>query len=118
MGLFRFFFCYTCDVATPCSFLDVVTLVPLVLDWYSPSLVFCKYESCYPNSSSWCQTWKVRFFFNLCLLMNFFNYPCFWEMLVDNLFFRCVHKLFGHCTFNYTYFIFFIFLSMACKCLS
>jgi hypothetical protein len=80
------------------------------------------------------------FFFNLCLLMKFFNYPCFWEMLVYNVFICCVQELFGHCTFNYTHCIsllhitfhlhncsviffntlhfFFIFLSFACKCLS
>jgi hypothetical protein len=49
------------------------------------------------------------FFFNICLLMNFFNYPCFWEMLVDNVFFCYVQEVYGYCTLNYTYFIFFFF---------
>ncbi len=38
-------------------------------------------------------------FFNLCLLMSFFTYPCFWEMVVDNVFIYYVQELFGHCTF-------------------
>jgi hypothetical protein len=71
--------------------------------------------------------------------MIFLNFPCFWEMVVDNVFVYHVHELFGHCTLNYTYCIsflhvafhlhncimyffntlhlFLIFLSIACKCL-
>jgi len=73
--------------------------------------IFCKCEvwrSC-PNPSfsklsSSSQTWKVKtFVFNFCLLMNFFNYPCFWEMVVNNVFFIFMQELFGHCTFNYTH---------------
>jgi hypothetical protein len=52
-----------------------------------------------------------NFFFNLCLLTIFFNYPCFWEMLVDNVFICCVQELFGHCTFNYTHCISFLHIA-------
>jgi hypothetical protein len=31
-----------------------------------------------------------NFFFYLCLLTSFFNYPCFWEMVVGNVFVCCV----------------------------
>jgi len=77
------------------------------------------------------QTWKVRIFvFNFCLLMNFLNYPCFWEMVFNNVFvFLCrnylnIIHLIIHIPFhlhNYImYFLnilHFIFLSIACKCL-
>jgi hypothetical protein len=47
------------------------------------------------NSSSLGQTWKVKIFvFNFCLLMSFFNFPCFWEMVVNNVFvFLCRNYL-------------------------
>jgi hypothetical protein len=64
----------------------------LVLDRYFPSLFFfkCGVWRSYPNSRSSNQTWKVRIFvFNFCLLMSFFNYPFFWEIMVYNVFGFC-----------------------------
>ncbi len=109
---------------------------------FSPLYVFCKHGlwKNYPNLSSSNQTWKVRVFvFNLCLLMDFFNYSFFIEMVVDNVFICCAQELFEHCRFNYTHFnsllriafhlhncIIYFFntlhlcfsFSIACKCLS
>jgi hypothetical protein len=58
----------------------------LVLLPHAPFL-FCKCRMwrSYSNSNSSNQTWKVELLFNFCLLI-FFNYPCFWEMVVDNVF--------------------------------
>ncbi len=42
-------------------------------------------------------------FFNFCLLMNFLKIPCFWEMVVNNVFVCFVHEFFLHCTLNYTH---------------
>jgi hypothetical protein len=78
------------------------------------------------------QIGKVKFFlFNFCLL-SFFNYPCFWEKVVDNVFLFFVQEYLDtihliillHITFHLhnciVYFLstlHFIFLSIACKCL-
>ncbi len=106
--------CYTHDFEVPCSFCLTLLFCSSCFKSVLPPrrpFIFCKCEvwrSC-PNPSfsklsSSSQTWKVKtFVFNFCLLMNFFNYPCFWEMVVNNVFFIFMQELFGHCTFNYTH---------------
>jgi hypothetical protein len=39
-------------------------------------------------------------FFQSLFVDETFYYPCFWEILVNNVFVCCAQKLFGHCTFN------------------
>jgi hypothetical protein len=106
------------DVATllflfPCSMLmllysllNVVVPAFLVSNWYFP-LVFCKGGRSCPNSTSLGQTWKVRLFFQSLFVDEFFYYPCFWEILINNVFVCCVQELFGHYTFNFTHCVFF-----------
>jgi len=79
------------------SLFNIITFIPPIPDQCFSPLVFYKCGRSYPNLD----LKGENFFFNLCLLMKFFNYPCFWEMLVDNVFICCVQELFGHCTFNY-----------------
>jgi hypothetical protein len=104
------------SVASLGSFLlhcDVVVLLFFVWHYYCSSFYF---KLVFPPPfflQVWEELSKFKFqarlgrwdfFFNLCLLMNFFNYPCcFQEILVDNVFVCCVQDLFGHYTFNYTH---------------
>jgi hypothetical protein len=91
------------------SLLNVVVPILLILDSYFP-LVFLQ---------MWVELSKFNFFranlegevffFNLCLLMIFFYYPCFWEILINNVYVCCVQELFGHCTFSFTHCVFFNF---------
>jgi hypothetical protein len=100
--LFNLLFCSFCS--TSCSTLLFLLLLFQISIF--PPLFFCKHGvwKSYPNLSSSNQTWKVRVFvFNLCLLMDFFNYYFFLEMVVDNVFVCCVQELFEHCRFNYTH---------------
>jgi hypothetical protein len=92
---------YTCEFATPCSSCSTLLLYSscfkliLAAPPPNPPFYFFQVWKSYPNSSSLGQTWKVRIFvFNFCLLMSFFNYPCFWEMVVNNMFvFLCRNYL-------------------------
>ncbi len=94
-------------------FIRLVMLLFLVWHYYSYSSYFILIFHPLSFLQVWKELSKFKFFkpnlegenvfFNFCLLMNFFNYPCFWEMLVDNVFICCVQELFGHCTFNYTH---------------
>jgi len=80
--------------ATPVIFFFFVFLFQIST---STPFSFCRcgvWRSCpnsnSSNSNSSHQTWKVKIFvFNFCLLMSFFNFPCFWEMVVDNVFDFC-----------------------------
>ncbi len=141
-------FCSTsllrCLFATPMILLLPTPLVRpcyfalLVLDWYSPPPpFFCRcgvWRSCpnssFSNSSSLRQTWKARIFvFNFCFLMSSINYPCFWEMVVNNvLVFLCknyldIVHLIIHIAFHlHNCIVYFLstlhfFLSISCKCL-
>jgi len=88
-----------------CSLLLLFDLVILLFLFYigiPPRSLFCRCgvwrsypNSSFSNSSSLGQTWKARIFvFNFCLLMSSFNYPCFWEMVVNNVFvFLCKNYL-------------------------
>jgi hypothetical protein len=111
--------------------LDVVIFVHLLSNWYSPFYFFASVEELSKFEFFRTNLEDELIFFNFCLFMSFFNYPCFWEMVVGNVFVCCAQELFGHCTFNYTHCIsfaqlhcvFFItlhlflkFLSITCKC--
>jgi hypothetical protein len=106
------------DVATllflfPCSMLmllysllNVVVPAFLVSNWYFP-LVFLQ---------GWEELSKFNFFrpnvegeviFQSLFVDEFFYYPCFWEILINNVFVCCVQELFGHYTFNFTHCVFF-----------
>jgi hypothetical protein len=82
--------------------------IPFVSNWYFSPLIFLhvwsveklsKFEFFKPNL-------ELRIFvFNFGLLMSFLKYPCFWKMVVNNVFVCCVEELFGHCTFNYIHYM-------------
>ncbi len=89
-----------------CCFLlllfDCATLLLLFQIGISPHpFLFCRCgvwrsnpNSNFSNLNFLGQTWKVRIFvFNFCLLMSFFNYPCFWEMGLIMCFFLCTNYL-------------------------
>ncbi len=90
--------------------LNVAILVPLVSDWYSPLYFFAgveelsKFKFLKPNL-------KGDFFFPIFFVDEFFNYPCFWEIVVGNVFVYYVQELFWCCTFNYTYYISFLHIA-------
>ncbi len=90
-------FCYAHDFVTPCSFCLTLLFCSFCLRLVLPPPFSYRcgvWRSC-PNSSFSCQTWKVKFFvFNFDLLMIYFFKPCFWEMVVSNVFvFLCRNYL-------------------------
>ncbi len=80
---------YIHDVVTPCLTLLLLLLL-FQIGIPPPFLFFASVGGAIQIQVRQARLGRWDFFFNLCLLMNFLNYPCFWEMLVDNVFVYCV----------------------------
>jgi hypothetical protein len=67
--------------------LSLFFIVPFVSNWYFPPFIFLQVLKNCPNSNSSSQIWKARIVFSIFVCWWVFcNYPCFWEMVVNNLF--------------------------------
>jgi len=97
-------FCYIVMLLFLYSLFDFIVVPPSISNWYSPPPFFLQLWEELSKFKFQARLGRWEFFFNLCLLMNFFCYPCcFQEILVDNVFVCCVQDSFGHYTFNYTH---------------
>lgn len=78
------------DFVVLCSFCSTLQFLFLLFQIGTPPLFFVnvkelsKFKFFRPNLEG------EIFIFNFCLLMNFLNYPYFWEMVVNNVFSCCV----------------------------
>jgi len=72
-----------------CSLFDIVVLALCFKLVFSP-LVFSSVGGAIQIQVVQARLGKWDFFFQSLFIDDFFNYPCFWEILVDNVFICCV----------------------------
>jgi hypothetical protein len=104
--LTHFSFCSTCFAPLAWTVVqlllfDLFARIPFyyIRDFTTPPPLFLASVECGRVVQIWILQIRVLrkvkiFVFNFCLLMSFFSYPCFWEMVVNNVFvFLCRNYL-------------------------